>query len=145
MTVKEMLETNCNIVTVDISIRDDGKLLHRIKIGKFAEADKFPTLGKTRWDAKRVPINYYDKGKEYFGYVPGSIPKQLEAMRVTRWMVLPEYKGYRTTIHELKELYLDVERDMEVVEGEGWKEIQDKKEIKNNQLEGQLCLFDMDK
>ena len=160
MTVKELLETNMELVDVQITLRSkEGWLLNELNIGpdygvvppypqmvpkdeSYAGTDSLYNKKQAQYIQKN--INAYDDGKDYFQLCLNRFPKGWLDLEVFSWhqgYVYPghhqrkvhpgefNWHGIRITANRYEDTLIELEEPKAI-------------EKKNEQLEGQMDIFD---
>lgn len=136
MTLKELLETNCEIGEIQAEIRDAEHgyhLLQEYHVGSQVTEDRFAKDGREpRWICIRKPINLVEQSDKW-GVILANIPKDLLNMEVAHWNVWHElhpYTGHQTL--QALRIWLKGKDDAILV---------DSKDV-CEQLDGQMSLTD---
>ena len=132
MTVKELIEKNHSIGDICIEVRNNGILVKELKIGADAYTSKAPICEEI---VKRININTFDSGKDYYNLNLNKIPDSWLELNVDAWSCNKAYRGLRN-IHELSAI-----RIISTQSGSGAKIIVTE-ENRNNQLVGQMEIAD---
>lgn len=162
MTVFELISTNQMITDVQITVRHDGMLLDQLNIGcSEGVRPPYPTrvptdisyienMGNndaTHRDATYIPksINAWDDGKDYWQIKTNRIPEAWLNLEVTSWSCSAASRVATTSQRRYRNVNFHGECiRIETIQSGQKLEIKEKKEKKDDQIDGQLSFDDME-